>query len=462
MNEFTTTEDMPLHHRAKLTRTQPFLFVVLHCDKPSLGGARYGLMNIDEVTIGRGSEREVRRNEPRRLELRLPSAKVSKTHARLIRRCDVWFLDDLGSKNGLLVNGERVSSTQLWDGDFIEIGSVILRFRSALACAPSDPEDLDGLAIGTKTPGYSSLVPTLATQLDALARLAPSLITVQFQGETGTGKEVLAKGLHLLSERTGPWVPVNCGGLTPSLIEGPLLGPEKDPNIRTGRAEWVFLRQAQSGTLFLDEMGDLSRPAQATLLRALQEREVVLVGATAATKVDVRVMAATNKSLETLCLEGEFREDLLARLSGYRFTAWPLRERLEDMGLLMAHLLRASDMPSGPDLTMTIDAARRLCFYAWPQNIRELDTVLKVAAALTQDGLIEVSHLGESLTRSSPKRSIESDIPAEPEQLHKQLEQLLQAHRGNVASVARAIGKSRMQVHRWMQKFGIDPDQFRT
>jgi len=458
------TEDVPDEEQSARSRRQPFLFVVLHCDNPSLGGARYSLSGLDAITIGRGQARSASRiseGGSRTLALHLPSATVSKAHARLVRKGDGWLIEDFGSKNGCCINGERVARAPVQDGDFIEAGSVVLRYRAALPASPDEPLDLDSTSFFPEIPGYASLEPTIATGVAALARVARLPITTLLLGETGTGKEVLAKGIHALSSRRGPFVAVNCGALPSSLLESQLFGHVRGAFTGAQRDEPGFIRSAEGGTLFLDEIGDMPLHAQAALLRVLQEREVVPVGGARPVPVDVRVIAATNQPLDTLCLEGEFRTDLLARISGYQHTLPPLRERIEDIGLLIGELLRRANIPGAKEARLSVRVARRLLSHAWPLNVRELENALTVAAALANGRMVELSHLPESITRAPAQRSPSGELSSSPGELREQLVSLLRKHQGNVSSVARVTGKSRMQIHRWLQRFEIEPDDFR-
>jgi DNA-binding NtrC family response regulator len=456
-----STEEPALEERRAHAPAQPFLFVVLHCDRPSLGGARYGLSDLDVVDIGRGAERAASRvceGGVRRLDLRLPSTTISKAQGRLVRSGDAWTFEDAGSRNGSYVNGKRVTRAALQDGDFIELGSVFLRYRAGLSSSPAATVDLDLHA--SATTGFHTLVPPLADELDALARVARTPITVLLLGESGTGKEVLAQGIHTLSGRAGPLAAVNCGALTASLLESQLFGHVKGSFTGAIRDEPGYVRRADGGTLFLDEVGDLPQPAQSALLRVLEEREVVPVGGTVPLKVNLRVVAATYKPLEKMAIRGEFRVDLLARLSGHQHTLTPLRDRIEDMGILARDLLRRSEVPGASDLGFSVQAGRWLLSQRWALNIRELSQVLGVAAALAEGPLIERAHLIErSLgTLASP----EEESLANPEELRGRIVALLEKHKGNVSYVARDMGRARVQIHRWMQKLSIDAEAYRS
>ena len=462
----TTTENNAEQGGPLGTPSQPYLFVVLHCDRPLAGGARYGLFDVAGVTLGRGVARRATHpleGELRKLELCFPGSTLSSMHARLIRSDDGWVLEDAQSKNGSFLNGERVTRAPLHDGDFIEIGPVILRYRDALPVSPDVPFTFDGAAPTPRAPGFTTLLPQLADQLAALDRIASMRVAVLLLGETGSGKEVLARAVHTLSGRPGPLVAVNCGGLPASLLESQLFGHVKGSFTGAARDEPGTIRSADRGTLFLDEIGDLPLPAQAALLRVLQEREVVPVGGTRPIKVDLRIVAATHKPLERLVQSGEFRGDLLARLSGYRHLLVPLRHRLEDLGLLVGDLLRRSEVPSAADLRLSPAAGRRLYQHSWPLNIRELQQSLSVAAALATRGVIEPSHLPETVSEAPASRPVAAaGEPKEPEVLRRHLVALLEKHQGKVSYVARDMGKARMQIHRWMQRFGIDPKDYRA
>ncbi|AUX45935.1 sigma-54 dependent transcriptional regulator [Sorangium cellulosum] len=460
----TTNEDAG-HERRAGALSPPYLFVVLHCDSPLAGGARYDLSDVDQVTIGRGSSRaatRTREGELRKLDLRLPGSIISSKHGVLVRDAERWSIEDAQSRNGIFVNDERVTRVTLRDGDFIEVGHVILRYRAALPASRSAPVDLDTAHLTPRAPGFGTLLPQLAEQLTDLDRIARMPVTVLLLGETGTGKEVLARAVHTLSGRPGPFVAVNCGGLPASLLESQLFGHVKGSFTGATRDEIGTIRSADGGTLFLDEIGDLPLPAQAALLRVLQEREVVPVGGTRPLKVDLRVVAATHKPLEYMASRGEFRPDLLARLSGYRHELMPLRGRIEDLGMIVGDLLRRSEVPGARDVRISMSAGRRLLRHTWPLNIRELQQLLAVATALSTGSVIEAAHLPSGSLGAPPERAPEAEHSLlEPEKLRQHLIALLEKHQGKVSYVARDMGKARMQIHRWLQRLGIDPKIYR-
>jgi transcriptional regulator of acetoin/glycerol metabolism len=222
-----------------------------------------------------------------------------------------------------------------------------------------------------------------------------------------------------------------------------------------------FVRSADGGTLFLDEIGDLPATSQAALLRVLQEHEVIPVGATRPVKVDVRFVAATHRVLDSLSDTGGFRSDLLARLKGYAHRLQPLRERMQDFGVVLSDVLVSVAGDRAERLTMTPDAARALLSYGWPLNIRELQQAMASAVALASEDAIEARHLPAEMLAPPPSPPVAVAAPSVDDALRDRIVALLHENRGNVTAVARSMGKAPAQIHRWMHRFGIDPDAYR-
>src|SRR5262249_31546947 len=283
--------------------------------------------------------------------------------------------------------------------------------------------------------------------------VARSMIPVVLEGETGTGKEVLARALHGISGRTGEIIAVNCGALPRDLVEGELFGHRKGAFSGATEDRLGLVRSADKGTLFLDEIGDLPASAQATLLRVLQEREVRPVGGTRTISVDLRVVAATHRSLDQMVAAGEFRADLLARIAGYRFEMPPLRARREDMGLLLGAILKRLAPERAAATSIHPRAVRALLGHPRPGNVRELEQCLRGAVVLAEGGPIELEHLPAVVQRVLVGPAArDSEEGARQEQILA----LLREHRGNIAAVAKHMGKARMQVQRWLKRYGID------
>ncbi len=240
-----------------------------------------------------------------------------------------------------------------------------------------------------------------------VSRVAPTDSTVLISGESGTGKGVTARRIHELSaRREGPFVAVNCGAIPENLIESELFGHTKGAFTGADRARKGLFLQADRGTIFLDEIGELPLALQTKLLHVLEAREVRALGSETPRKVDVRIVAATNRDLTAMVREGRFREDLFFRLSVFHITMPPLRERLADIPALIRHVIAQRVMPSGtPALDIEPEAEDLLVNFGWPGNVRQLENVLHRAAILADGGTIRVADLPPEVARvlsSSP------------------------------------------------------------
>jgi transcriptional regulator of acetoin/glycerol metabolism len=439
----------------------PHLFLVLESHHPLASPLRIHLAAFDQITFGRGSTRSFTpgtAGAARALSVRLADPWLSTRHARLVRILRRWVLQDLDSKNGTSVDGARQTRAELEDGQIVEIGHTFFLFREGVELTRGGPPIVDAEQ-PAPSGGLATLLPDLARTFAQLGLVARSAVSVLIQGETGTGKEVLARKVHALSARPGEFVAVNCGALPPNLVEAELFGHERGAFTGAGAPSMGLVRAADRGTLLLDEVGDLPLPAQAALLRVLQEREVRPVGGKRAVRVDLRVVAATHRPLDRMVQEGAFRADLLARLAGHRFELPPLRARREDLGLLVAALLRDAAEDRAGAVTLSPRATRALFRYGFPGNVRELEKCLTTALVLAEDGKIDLHHLPEPV-----RRALDDDAAAkheEDEARKVELVSLLREHGGNVTAVASALGKARMQVQRWLKRYDIDPRAFR-
>ena len=441
--------------RSATARTAPHLMVALHCEAPLAGSSRHSLSGLDCAVLARGDERRAtRRDATRELLLELPDRWISATHARLLRRDGRWFVADAGSTNGTLLNGAPCVESVLRDGDLLEVGRTLLGYRDA---APVDAQrDADARRLDGALSGLATIAPAMTAALASLPAIARTSLPAVIVGESGTGKELVARAIHALSRRPGPFQPVNCAAIAQTLLESELFGARKGAFSGATEDRPGLVRAAQGGTLFLDEIADLPLPAQAALLRVLQESEVLPVGATRPVRVDVRIVAAAQRDLRSLVLAGRFRDDLLARLDAFTIELPPLRERREDIGLLVGALLRKLSPDRCDRVRLAPDAARALFRYPWPLNVRELELALATALALRGDGPIEAAHLPEAVRRGS---ALATPLPGGGRR--EELVALLHQHGGNVAEVARIVGKGRMQIHRWARRYAIDLDSFR-
>lgn len=467
----STTEDAThLEDLALSSWVSTFLVRALESEDLAAGAARHLLDKLHEVRIGRGHRAHVRSDEHGRqvLSVLVPDTRVSGQHARLQRSGAVWLFEDLGSKNGSKVDGSPVTRCELRDGALIEVGATLFLFRVSRA-----PLGVEGDLVISREPasGLETLNPLFEQALHRLERVAPSQLSFLLLGETGTGKEVVAQRVHARSGRAGAFVAVNCGALPESLVEALLFGHVRGAFTGAHKDETGFVRSANGGTLFLDEVADLTLGAQAALLRVLQTGEVTPVGGTAAVRTDLRVIAATHKDLDAMMREGSFRRDLYARLAGYVQTLPPLRERKEDLGLLISRLLARH--ARGAPAQLRIEAARALFGYDFPLNVRELEQCLSSALVLADRAPIARQHLPERIRGMSAanRTSIAAGlmqraapVPARSDEdraIYDALVLALGASGGNVSETARRMGKARQQIQKWLRRFGIDPGKFK-
>lgn len=448
------------------TAPAPHLFVALECHRPLAGATRHRLADVAEVLLMRGETRSWTR-EPGadgvRLVLRLPDPWMSGEHASLRVENGGFALEDLGFKNGTFLSGERIRRRALTGGELIEVGQTILLFDPRLPAYANDPADLDALA-RPSVPGLATVVPTLARRFAELARISRSSCPVLIHGASGTGKELLAQMSHSVSGRPGRLMAVNCAALPDSLLEGELFGHRPGAFTGARKPREGLVAAAHRGTLFLDEVSELSPKAQAALLRVLQEHEVTQLGSTIPQLVDLRLVTATNCDLPALVAAERFREDLYARISGYTFELPPLRRRRADIGLILATLL-SEDAPAGQEPPrLEVPAGRALLQHPWPRNVRELQQCLHVAATLTDDGLITLEHLTPEVRRATAARALDAADPdLSPEEAERRAEilHLLERHEGNLTHVGEALGRKRQQIQYWCKRYGIDVSVYR-
>lgn len=453
MDETISTEtDSTL---APAQTTSDYLFRVFSCDQPLIAPARHVLSNTREVLLVRGEKIEALR-EADKLILMIPDRRMSNPHARLLHSNGQWTLEDLQSRNGTFMEGTAIRSTVLDNDTWFECGRTFFRYRKRLNLHGENP---DSEAVGL-TPAVQTTLPTFAKDLERLRKIAESRVPIVLYGETGTGKEVFARAIHALSGRRGAFVAVNCPALPATLVESELFGYRRGAFSGATEDRLGLLRSADGGTVMLDEIGDLTPTAQASILRALQEREVLPVGATRPVPIDFRLIVAGQKPLEDLVRHGRFRADLHARAAGYTLRLPPLRERIEDFGIITASLL--TKLSATPErMSFTRASARALLAHDYPLNVRELERALEAAVVLAGNHRIDTEHLPDSI-QGGANRHLPSATPIDandPEQ--KLVVGLLVEHKGNISAMARAAGKERVQIRRWLKRFGLDPQRFR-
>jgi Nif-specific regulatory protein len=301
---------------------------------------------------------------------------------------------------------------------------------------------------------------------DLIARVSKSDATVLIRGESGTGKELVAHAIHYNSPRsTKPFIKVNCAALPETVLESELFGHEKGAFTgaiarRKGRFE-----MAHAGSIFLDEVGDFSPTTQIKLLRVLQEREFERVGGTDTIKTDVRVIAATNRDLEELIAEGEFRQDLYYRLNVFSIHVPPLRERKTDILLLADHFVeRYSEANHKHIRRISTPAIDMLISYHWPGNVRELENVIERAVLLSDDDVIHGFHLPPTLqTAEESGTALVGTLDATLDNVEREIiVDALKSSRGNMAKAARSLGMTERVMGLRIKKHGIEPRRFRS
>ena len=438
-------------------RTAPHLFLEVECDRPLAGPARWRLRGLAQVRLGRGASRRSQ-IAGRMLTIEVPDGRMSVEHLELLNREGRWVARDLGSKNKLILDGQPVDEGELSDGVMLQLGHTLLRFRSEVPAV--DPATLDLEHVSGGIGPLTTLSPAFRVVLDRAAAVAPGRVPVLLVGESGTGKEVLARSIHAQSGRKGALVAVNCGAIPANLVEAELFGHKKGAFTGAAQERVGWVRASDHGTLFLDEIGDLPLTAQASLLRVIQEAEVVPVGGNRPEALDLRVIAATHRDLGALVREGRFRHDLLARLDGITLRLPALRDRSEDIPVLLVLLLRRL-APERPEVRLTPAAAQTILTHDWPLNIRQLEQALAGALALSGNGPIERAHLPEAVLKGMEPQPIPRLGPEEAGH-REELLRLLGEHRGNITAVAKAVGKGRTQVIRWIKRYGIDVKPLRS
>jgi two-component system, NtrC family, response regulator AtoC len=291
-----------------------------------------------------------------------------------------------------------------------------------------------------------------------ITRMASCRSTVLIQGETGTGKELIARAIHAAGPRADrPFVPIDCGALAESLLESELFGHVKGAFTGASVDKRGFFEAAHGGTCLLDEVGDVSPGVQAKLLRVLQEHEIRRVGGTESIKVDVRIIAATNKELGALVADGKFREDLFYRLSVVTIVPPPLRDRREDIPLLANHFLKSYVAANDRLVSdISLEAMARLVAYDWPGNVRELEHAIEHAVALTLNSVLVLEDLPPKLRAGTGQ----AGSPAAPslslkEVVARHVSRVLREARWNKKLAAQLLGIPRRTLYRLTKRHGI-------
>lgn len=392
-------------------------------------------------------------------DLCLTDPMVSRFHCEIRVDMSGSQVMDLGSKNGTVVDGVRVRDADLKHGSLIKVGQCLLRFQIGNA---THTKTLSARSEFGSVVGHSSVMRAL---FDLLERAAQSDATILLEGETGTGKGVIAESIHEASTRTGPFCVVDCASLPAPLLESELFGHERGSFTGAVARRVGAFEAAEKGTIFLDEIGELPLDLQPKLLRALEERQVRRVGGNTLQSIDVRVIAATNRDLRREVNEGRFRSDLYYRLALIRVKVPALREHLEDIPLLVERLLSTSrnatpEMAAvlrSPQFIETLQRAQ------WPGNVRELRNHLESCLVLRQVVPFgEPDQTAAHLANASNQSLVDPSLTYHEARLRSQmawesqyLRAILAEHGENVEKAAEAAGISRAYIYRLMSRHGI-------
>jgi DNA-binding NtrC family response regulator len=300
--------------------------------------------------------------------------------------------------------------------------------------------------------------PAMQEVFETIRQVAPTRATVLIQGESGTGKELVARALHQSGPRApGPFIPVHCAALAPTLLESELFGHEKGAFTGAQERRRGRFELADGGTLFLDEIGEIDAALQVKILRVLEERKFERVGGTETVSVDVRLVAATNRDLKKMVEDGRFREDLFYRLYVVNVALPPLRERDGDIVLLAQHYLKTLAAEHGKKTTgITPEAMEALVAYAWPGNVRELRNVIERMVVLGTGDKLTVRDLPASLRAAAGRPGGAARSGNMLRDAERQLiEEALHRHKDNRTEAARDLGISRRTLHRKLNEFGL-------
>jgi len=308
-------------------------------------------------------------------------------------------------------------------------------------------------------PGFGGLIGVSAKMqrvYKMLEKVSQHNYPVLILGESGTGKELVARSIHFLGVRQNkPFVPVDCSGLVPTLIESELFGYVKGAFTGAQHSRTGLLETANGGTVFLDEIGDLPVDLQSKLLRALQEREIRPVGATDRLRIDIRIIAATNRDLESAIRTGTFRQDLYFRLNVVQVKLPPLRERKSDIPLLVSFFLEKFSDPLRPIRTISEDAMRRLMTYDWPGNVRELENAVERAVALGSGPMLHIGDLPSNLQQGSSDKLLESNELTTLEEMERRfILRALRETNGDKLAAARLLGIGKTTLYRKLKQYG--------
>ena len=421
---------------------EPAAALVLAWTHSSLDGTRVG-----ETVVLRSGGVELNRTNQVFAGRRIEDCEISRAHARVLAASGGrWAIVDLESKNGTFVNGVAVSAAGgriLERGDVIRIGDTLIVFTEVMFPSPPDAE----------VPAYLGVSDSAREVRASVGRYAPSGLPVLITGDSGVGKDVVSRAIAASGRPSGPLVDFNAANIGPNLAGTTLFGNVKGAFTDAREARPGLFREADKGTLFIDEIGELSREVQAQLLRVIEDGMVMPVGSSRSVKVDVRVVAATNRNLRDATI---FRPDLFMRLAQLTIYVPPVRQRREDIMLFV--LAFSGGRP------FTVRSIERMLTHPWPLNVREIRGIVAQALADAQDDGSPIDLSRAVLDRMNQSaaafdRDTRPDPPATVGPA--QVEHALRESNGNMSVAARMVGRDRAQFYRMVKKFGFEPDTFR-
>ncbi len=439
---------------------------------------RIGLKVADGPDQGKAAEFDhdvIRIGAAEGNHFQLTDATVSRRHAEITRTPDGLVLRDLGSTNGTFLGQVRIKEVYLGENRSFRVGKTEMEFALL-------DEVID--IVPTRETRFENIVGQSVAMRECFAvldRVARTELTVMVTGETGSGKELVSRAIHQRSQRrAGPFVVFDCGAVARNLIESELFGHERGAFTGAVQSRAGVFEQAHTGTIFLDELGELPLELQPALLRVLEQREVRRVGDRRVRNVDVRVVAATNRDLQQLVKEGKFREDLYYRLAVVEVHLPPLRDRIEDLPMLVEHLLRSANFEHNVR-GVTPDVLNVLKAWHWPGNVRELRNTLLRAIPFCEGDLVDLQALPEALRHEHAAAAAAADsagdlapadlsglvLPAGDLSLReakdqlmeaferKYLEDLMERCERNISKAARTAGVDRKTIARMLKRHGI-------
>lgn len=452
----TKTEILPPDEVRDLISLRKCVLAVIDGPSPKI---KYDLGKKKVMRIGKKTDNDIVINDKT----------VSRVHMEIEATSDSYLLRDLNSTNGTFINDMRVKEAFLSPGDVISFGNTKLEYQAFNEKVQMEPSknNFFGEMVGKSK--------KMRQIFGVLERISPTLATVIIEGETGTGKELVARAIHTNSLRKDkPFIVFDCSAIAPNLIESELFGHEKGSFTGAIKDRKGAFEAANGGTIFLDEIGELTIDLQPKLLRALEQREIKRVGSTQTVQLDVRVVCATNRNLRKEVDEGRFREDLYYRLSVVKIQLPPLRERADDIPLIVEKILSAARFNKKPDGSyyasrVEDDALKILQRYQWPGNIRELNNILERAVSFSENGVIGGSHLefifsevGHPEETTVKTMAVDPNLPFKEakqiivENFEKDyLEDLLKRNKNNVSKAAREAKIDRKHLRNLLIKYGI-------